>query len=303
MRRNSLLAVPALGAALALTLAAAPAAAYCRTSVCEGDTAQVCTPPSAGDCGTPLAWPNPCVSYSIHEGASSQVSLAGTEAVFEQAFAAWTQADCGGGATPRIQVSYTGPVACDLHEYNQDKGNANIIMYRDDQWPHSGADTVLALTTVTYNLDDGDIYDADMELNSANVRFTTGDTGVDFDLLSIVTHEVGHFLGLSHSPDMEATMNMGYIPGSIALRDLSPDDVAGICAIYPPGEPISSCDPTPRHGFSGECAADQAAEDDGCAVAAPGEPGRGGAGAAATAAIALLIAAARRRRAPRSGRS
>ena len=36
------------------------------------------------------------------------------------------------------------------------------------------ANNTLALTTVTYNLDTGEIYDADMELNSARRQFTTG---------------------------------------------------------------------------------------------------------------------------------
>jgi hypothetical protein len=87
---------------------------------------------------------------------------------------------------------------------------------------------------------------------------------------------------------------------TIALRDLSPDDVAGICAIYPPGEPVTSCDSTPRHGFSELCASEQTTDDDGCAVTAPGSGARGAASgvrAVAIAAIALLAAAARRRRA------
>lgn len=299
MRRSSLLAATALVAALAH---AAPAAAYCRTSVCNDATSAVCVPATPANCGIPLAWPKPCVGYSIQEGASAQLSLEQTEAIFEQAFAPWTQADCGGGGTPRIQVSYAGPVACDKHEYNQDKGNANVIMYRDDAWPHSGEYSTLALTTVTYNLDNGDIYDADMEINSANVQFTTGDVDVQFDLLSVVTHEAGHFLGLSHSFDIEATMNPGYMPSSVNLRDLTADDIAGICAAYPPGPPISGCDPTPRHGFSGQCAADQHDDDgdDGCAVAGAGLEGtRGAARGAAIAALTLLTAAARRRRAGR----
>jgi len=304
MRRSDLLAAAALAAGLAVVVAhPAPASAFCRTSVCNDATNEVCMPMVAGNCGIPLAWPSPCVGYSIQEGASEQLSLEQTEAIFAQSFAAWTEADCGGGATPRIQVSYAGPVACDQHEYNQDKGNANIMVYRDDGWPHAGADSTLALTTVTYNLDDGAIYDADMELNSAEVQFTTGDVGVVFDLQSIVTHEAGHFLGLSHSAEGDATMNRGYMPGSLALRDLSADDIAGICAAYPPGAPISGCDPTPRHGFSGDCAEEQDSEESGgCGVAAAGArgfAGRGGAIAAAALGLLAAAGAARRRRAGR----
>lgn len=286
------LAAAALAAALA---PAGDAAAYCRTSVCDGKfTAAVCAPAEPTDCGVPLYWPNPCVSFSIQQDASKQVSYAQTEQIVEQAFDAWMNVDCGGGAHPRIQLSNSGPVACALQEYNQDRGNANLIVYHDDVWPHDGASTTLALTTATYNLDTGEIYDADLEINSANFSLTTGDAGVQYDLLSIVTHETGHFLGLSHSADTDATMFDGYSQGTTSLRDLTADDVAGICAIYPPGE-ITSCDPTPRHGFSGLCGEDQPEPDDGgCRTAAAGAGGRGGA-AAALAALALIGAALRRR--------
>jgi hypothetical protein len=55
-----------------------------------------------------------------------------------------------------------------------------------------------------------------------------------------------------------------YNPGATAMRNLTADDVSGICAVYPPGgsrttslgAPIAedACDPTPRHGFSTQCA-------------------------------------------------
>ncbi len=135
------------------------------------------------------------------------------------------------------------------------KANANIITFRDDGWPYVGGGNTLALTTVTYHLKTGEIYDADMEINSFDVALSQGDDDVSFDLLSIATHEAGHFLGLSHSSDHDATMFADYRPGTASLRDLSQDDLDGICAVYPPGEPIKGCDPTPRHGFSALCAA------------------------------------------------
>ena len=49
------------------------------------------------------------------------------------------------------------------------------------------------------------------------------------DLFSVVLHEVGHALGLGHSLDSSAVMYFSY---SGARRSLSPDDVAGIRAIY-----------------------------------------------------------------------
>jgi hypothetical protein len=257
MRRSDLLS---LAVVLSSLLLAGPAAAYCRTASCSTGsphTAAVCNPPYVDDCGTPIAWPSPCIEYSIQVNASQKVTFAQTQTLMKAAFAQWTGAACSSG-TPRVEVTEGPPALCDQHEYNQTAGNANIILYHDDAWPYEGSDNTLALTTVTYNLDTGDIYDADMELNSADNAFTVGDTAVGFDLLSIVTHEAGHFLGLAHSHDQTATMWPVYNEHTTNLRNISADDIAGICAIYPPGS-IGTCDPTPRHGFSTECASTGAA--------------------------------------------
>lgn len=298
-----------LTVAYALVLAALtaprPAAAYCRTSTCgEAGTGHVCVPAQSNDCGIPLAWPTSCVTYSLQEDASANTSLETVTAVTGRAFATWADAACPGGGSPRIKPVDAGPVACDKHEYNQQAGNANILLFRDEEWPHAGIGDALALTTVTYNVDNGEIYDADIELNSAEATFSTADVGASFDLESVITHEAGHFLGLSHSTNTQSTMYPDYTPGSISLRTLNYDDIDGICAIYPPGAPIpSSCDPTPRHGFSAQCASDQEPlppppPEGGCCGVAPGSPGHDG-GAAVIVGIACLGLANARRKARR----
>jgi Matrixin len=258
MRRSDpALALVACAIVLAVAAVAAPAHAYCRTSSCDlhPESWHVCTPSEPDDCGTPLFWAKPCVEWSLQKDASTQVTFAQAEQIVTAAFATWMSAPCPGGDTPRINLTEAEPAECHQIEYNQTAGNANIIMFRDNGWPYAPFE--IALTTVTYNLDTGEIYDADMELNSTDFQFTTGDTGVVVDLASIVTHEMGHFLGLNHSPNTDATMFGNYERGTTTLRDLSDDDSAGICAIYPPGDVPSDCDPTPRHGFSALCAADQ----------------------------------------------
>jgi Matrixin len=315
----------ALAATLALvTLAPARGAlAYCRTATCAPNTATavtgaLCNPAQPSDCpgGIALAWPTSCVTFSFQKDASKQVSLSAAEGIFRKAFAAWTHAACPGGGSPRIEVTEFDPVECTKHEYNQKACNANAIIFRDSGWPYEGASNMLALTTVTYNLDNGQIYDADMELNTAGAIFTTGDSKVNIDLLSVVTHETGHFLGLAHSVDTTSTMFPAYQQGDISLRNLAPDDIAGICAIYPPGDPIAEdCDATPRHGFSTACAADQAAgatciegkavwcscgelPSGGCCAVAPGLPAGEGTAAAAVAALGAVLLGMRRRRRP-----
>ncbi|MFT3765271.1 MAG: matrixin family metalloprotease [Minicystis sp.] len=252
-------------AALALLLAGARAEAYCRSAACperdDGTTdGHVCDPPQFDDCGLELQWRQPCIGFNVQRGASSQIDYATAEALLAQAFATWTSVDCGGLGSPSIAVFDLGAVSCGKVEYNQHAGNTNVLVFRDDGWPHdddgSGTADTLALTTVTYDVEKGDIYDADIEVNTANDTFTTTDTPgeLDVNLLSVLTHEAGHLLGLAHSPEAGATMFPDYTRGTTTLRVLSPDDEMAICVAYPPErKPVGECTGIPRHGFAPEC--------------------------------------------------
>lgn len=299
MKRRSEVVAALFGAAV--LVAPAAASAYCRTANCPSHTVawQVCVPAENDDCGTELWWKSRCLGFALQKDASSQVDLAQAEKTFKTAFDTWMTADCGGGEHPSVTVDYQGPVTCDKQEYNKDKtkGNANIIMFRDDSWPYEGTASILALTTVTYNLDTSEIYDADMEINSADIKdFTVGDENVKYDLLSVATHETGHFLGLAHSHDTTATMYTDYKQTTTSLRDLQPDDVEAICATYPPDKPSDVCDDEPRHGFSELCGVDQV-EEKGCSCSVPAGTGTGAYGLLGLAGLALL-----RKRRGRKGR-
>ncbi len=296
--RARALAAAAFAGALA-SAAAADAHAFCRTTTKAIDPTFVPTPDEP--CwteGLPLYWANACIGYSIQQDASKQISFNDVQAAMDTAFARWTNAACpSGGAAPKpsIEVRYLGPVACHTVQYNQQSGNANIVMFDDSSWPHPNAIDTLGLTTVTYNPNTGELYDADMEVNTAEQQLTvTQDTTIPsdgFDFASIVTHEAGHFLGLAHSQDPKATMFAHYTQGTTSLRNLSMDDVQGICAAYPPdgtrntadgGLPAGACDPTPRHGYSGDCGSGSGGGGGGCAA--------GGGGAAGDALAAALLA-------------
>jgi hypothetical protein len=251
------------------------------------------------DCGIPLQWRQPCVSFDVAQQASSQVDYDTADAILTRAFAAWAAVDCGGGP-PTLQVFDFGAVACGQVQYNQHGGNANVLIFQDAVWPHDtgggGVDT-LALTTVTYDVDTGDLYDADIEVNTASNTFTTNDTPgpSDVDLLAVLTHETGHFLGLAHTQDPTATMFASYTMGTTTIRDLQPDDQAAICAAYPLDRtPTGACTGLPRHGWASECFGEQT--DLSCAAAEVGGTRRGDSvmgGALALVALALGIRARR----------
>jgi hypothetical protein len=90
-----------------------------------------------------------------------------------------------------------------------------------------------------------------------------------------------------------------YMPRRDNLRELNPDDVAGICEIYPTARSTDSNSCEPRHGFSSSCGADQTS---GCS-AVPGARSSGVLDASALgAAFAFGLAyTARRRRRAQSG--
>jgi len=276
-------AAAAAGLLFAALFCAAPeASAFCRTMSQAVDPSFTPTPEQpCWTGGNPLYWKNACVGYSIQENASRQVSFDDAARVMAAAFSQWTNASCptttAGSSKASIDVRFLGAVGCHQVQYNQNGGNANVIMFDDDGWPHNDSNNTLGLTTVTYNKTTGELYDADMELNTAQASLTVnGDVPPDgFDFQSIVTHESGHFLGLAHSPDAHATMFAHYTQGSTSMRNLAADDVQGICTIYSPDGtrsttdgalPEGPCDPTPRHGYSGVCGGGG-----GCA-ASPGMP-------------------------------
>jgi hypothetical protein len=127
--------------------------------------------------------------------------------------------------------------------------NANVWLFEDDDWPHieTDAEGAIAITSVLFDKFTGEIYDADVELNSYGVNFTTEPAVDRVDLASVIQHESGHFLGLGHSPDAEATMCATLDPdtGEAKKRTLNSDDVEGICAVYPPGKFDELCDMLP----------------------------------------------------------
>ena len=196
------------------------------------------------------------MGFSVQRDGSSYFSAETLADLVGEAFARWNDVDCD-GARPRFVVQRQPNAACAAPEYNVDvnvdRGNANVVMFRDDDWLPEYTD-VLALTTVTFDTKSGEIHDADVEVNTRDFQFTTSDTDVTYDLLSTLLHETGHFLGIAHSDAESSVMYAHPALGSIEHRELGADDAAAICEVYPPSaNPIpATCSPVP-HDFAPEC--------------------------------------------------
>ncbi len=306
MRMPRALTVALVGASIATSIATSDVAfGFCRTNTCDPDDPGMPCVTDAQGClagGLPLRWAGRCPVFSIHETASPLRDITFDQAnqVISGAFIRWMQADCG-GAAPDLDIQPTDPVPCSTVEFNETRQNANIWTFRDDAWPYEDNGHTLALTTVTFNVDTGEIFDADVEINTNENLIAVDASRAEADLPSIATHEAGHFLGLSHSNVSGSTMSASYALGDQSLRSLHPDDTAGICAAYPPNDPDNDfCGGTPIRGFSPLCGADQIEAKTGCA-ASPRGPSRGALGWALVGLAAASLVAARRRRNKKRG--
>jgi len=284
-------------AAIAATVLAAPAAhAFCRTTTVATDPSFSPVDGRCWDQGIFVYHSRTCVGYAIESPGSAKLDMGTFRSLVETAFQTWETASCGAGG-PTIDAQFLGPTSRSALGYDTKAGakNASAIVFWDDAWPNGSSNEVI-LTTLTFNKETGEILDADMEVNTAEIAFTLSDpvppNGTDMQ--SALTHEVGHFFGVAHSSERTATMFAKYTPGSTFFRDLTDDDVAGICSIYLPNNQRASskgtveggiCDPSapppPTTGEGGGCNA-----------------GGGGLAASAVplAALGLVLARLRKRR-------
>lgn len=126
-----------------------------------------------------------------------------------------------------------------------DTDRRNVVIY-DATGRSIGAPAgsgIIAITRVNWN-DSGDIVDADIIFNGRDFDFSISDNNTpnrQVDFQDVLTHEVGHFFGLDHTPLVgdpleRPTMNpfnTSELPRS--GRSLEDDDRAGITALYPTG--------------------------------------------------------------------
>lgn len=106
-----------------------------------------------------------------------------------------------------------------------------------------GTATAGALAHATWSYDGSGIVDFDVVLGDDRASWSTSPGGGQADVWATTTHEVGHGIGLGHTPDTNASMYQAIFLGSTHQRDPNSDDIAGIEQLYP--APVNELPPTP----------------------------------------------------------
>ena len=150
------------------------------------------------------------------------------------AFATWA-------AIPTAAITFTDGGTTSAKYANANDG-VNLVSFEDDQFPFSYG--VLAVAAKTLKIDPttqvAQIIDADIVVNPEFVNSINYSLGIldnaknmgYFDIQSVLTHEIGHVLGLLHSGVVGATMF--YTMGSgTKVRTLEQDDISWASYGYP----------------------------------------------------------------------
>jgi hypothetical protein len=177
-----------------------------------------------------VKWPSSTITYRINPAQGSNITGARSlTSVFTGSFAAWdnlTTADISitQGADTSSTATYSGN--------NPDFINILKTNMTQSEYLNVAGDA-LAVTLNVYN-DNGILVDSDILFNPGILYSTESAPPADrYDLQSVTTHEIGHFLGLDHSSILSATMFPTIGEGTIYARVPSADEVSAIGLVYP----------------------------------------------------------------------
>ncbi len=166
-----------------------------------------------GASGDKLVWPSSATNLSLRVDSSNSSGLSSFQVsqVLSESTAAWN-------AVSERQISLGAGGGLQ-------NGSNDIVFSNDPLW-FGGSSGVVGVTLVSYDDTSGKIVEGDIILNDS-YTFSSDKTD-EFYLGNVVTHEMGHFLGISHSELSRATMFYRLRRGQ---HTLSLDDQSAAAAI------------------------------------------------------------------------
>ena len=243
-------------AAIAFVLAAAPsvAHAYVRTRTSSG---------------TPVLWNGACAAMVLSSVDNPAYPADRLHAAFDAVIASWEakldgcaplNVSLADAATTKQDIGYDGtsllrwrlPHACD------DPAQASSEICRS---PNAAAITTVFFVDRPGDPRDGELLEADLELNAVNFAFADDGDTAHMDMQNTLSHELGHIMGLDHScytlrggappfdsnNDLvpycfpldtlsssvtESTMFNFADPGETKKRSPGDDEVRAVCELY-----------------------------------------------------------------------
>lgn len=194
--------------------------------------------------GAMLHWRTPSVRLAIHASTSARFGEQEARSALTQAIAAWSEARLG----PSVVLTEDTDAPPGFEH-----GRAVNGVYSVSPWPYERK--LLAVTVSSYDTRTGELLDADILLNG-DERLVVGAAEEHYDLTSILTHELGHVLGLGEAEDEPAsTMYPRIGKAELRARTPSADDFLGIATIYGrPAARYASMGPLRFRGFGATAA-------------------------------------------------
>jgi hypothetical protein len=192
-------------------------------------------PPNPPDQGVHTNVVNPtrkAIRYFLASDAYSTANAAAELDAVRASFAQWQ-------AVPGTVLKFedAGLVAPGVDINTSD--NQNVVFWeKNDLLINGGNDNIsgsLGLTFTSYYPDNNALAEADIVFNGVQYRWTADFNGTDPGkqfIETVAAHEIGHFIGLQHSPVGGATMLFRGPGGVNARAGLSSDEIAAATWLY-----------------------------------------------------------------------
>jgi predicted Zn-dependent protease len=184
-----------------------------------------------------LRWSRLPIRYFVSDADVPGVTASQFREAVGRAFQTWH-------AVPSAAVDFSFVGFTGAEPGDQDNASTLGFVNRPD------LERTLAVTNYLVDTRTGELLESDILFNSS-YSWSVADAGERgrYDVQSLATHEIGHFIGLGHSAIGETTLDGGgqrrliaartvmfpiaFAAGDISMRLLRADDIAGVSDLYP----------------------------------------------------------------------